>query len=406
MLGRVLKEKGNFYCIAGINKIRILLDSKNKLKNGDLVDASGVLDFQSGDAIEMIKTSEIKVIKSVSKNLPILGLNSPLQERLKHRILDLRTPENHLLFILKSEIVKFYRNFFDKHGFIGIVTPAILGKITEGRVEKFEIDFYGEKGFLAMTKLPTLHLLICADFSRIYETSLLFVGGKQNTRYHVSEFFVLDWATSDNIDLEKQIEFIDESLISLINHLLNYLKLEINLEIDKKRAITSELQKLLHNKRQGNIISYRDLIKKYSYNFPQDKEAGNQLHLPQRVINYTSKIIGDYFWVIKFPETFKQFYCKVKNKTVLAGELWWRNIKVASISISEADTIKIKKRLKTLGLHEKNFKTYLDAMSYASSEATFGSIYIDRLTMVLFNLKNIREGILFPRAYKQSILIP
>ena len=403
MIGRISKENGIFYCITGIKKFPILFDSKNKIKNGDLIKINATLNFEN-KIPKIIRTSEIKIIRSIyKKNIPAINHNTPIHERLKHRIIDLRRPENHLLFTLKNELIKFLRIFFDENGFVEVITPTIVGAMIEGRVEKFKIKFHNKDAFLTMTKLPSLYLLICADFPNVYQTSSLFVAGKQNTRYHVNEFFVLDWATSNNVDLKKQMKFIDNFLNLLINYLVNYTKLEkINLP---------EFQNLLSKRKHKNVISYKNLIKKYLNDFPQDEIVKNQLHIPQRVINHISKIIGDYFWVIEFPEKFKQFYCKTNKKNsddvvVLAGELWWKNIKVASLSISDIDSNKIRKRLKILRLDKKNFKTYLNAVDYASNEAALGSVYLDRLTMILFDLKNIREGILFPRSHKQSVLDP
>ncbi len=72
------------------------------------------------------------------------NFSSPLHKRLKHRVIDLRSLENHFIFLIKSEVLKFFRNFFSKHDFIEVNTPTIIGNITEGSVKRFKINLYGK----------------------------------------------------------------------------------------------------------------------------------------------------------------------------------------------------------------------------------------------------------------------
>jgi aspartyl-tRNA synthetase len=54
-------------------------------------------------------------------------------------------------------------------------------------------------------------------------------------------------------------------------------------------------------------------------------------------------------------------------------------------------------RLKEKGLNPKNFKSYIDSFRHGAPNHSGWSIGLERLTMALLNLKNIREATLFPR---------
>lgn len=400
IIGRIFKQRGNFYCIVGIYKIPILINSDNKLKNGDLVE---ICLPQNKKFPKVIYNSEIIVKKSFGRQqVPNISFFLPLHDRLKHRIIDLRNPENHFVFVIKSEVLKFFRNFFYKYKFIEINTPTILGNITEGGVKKFEINFYGKTAFLTMNRALYLRLLTCSDFKQIFEIGPCFVAGLHNTPYHVSEFLTLDWAIAiDVLDLKPHIQFLDSVFKNLLKHLQNFVKpLDLVSEGLKIRELNISAS--------SPIITYQELIKMYLKNFPKEEKVITQRHLPLKVIKYGTKNLGNYFWVINFPLSFKQFYCATdeNKKIVLSGELWWNNIKVASISLSDSDITKTKQRLRLLGLNENHFKTYLKAINYASTDAALGSINIERLLMVILNLKNIREVITFPRARRQTVLDP
>jgi len=119
---------------------------------------------------------------------------------------------------------------------------------------------------------------------------------------------------------------------------------------------------------------------------------------------------GPYFWLSEFPENFKQFYCNTSKKNgksvVQASELWWNGVKSASVSFSNSSYEKTLGRIKLLGLDPNNFKTYLDAIRLGSSEAYLGSLYIERLMMVLLEIDNMKETLMFPRAAQGTVLDP
>ncbi len=63
MMGRILKQKGNFYCIIGIYKLPILINSDNKLRNGDLVEIHLSQNKKNKKFPKIIYSSEITVKK-------------------------------------------------------------------------------------------------------------------------------------------------------------------------------------------------------------------------------------------------------------------------------------------------------------------------------------------------------
>ena len=401
MIGRIVKRDNVFYCVIKDKTYPVVLDAKDKICNGDLV--------KIGDSdttiVAEIKRSQLVVLKKIlpTTKLPAISESIPLYERLENRILDLRSPNNHAKFIVRSEIKKILTKLFDSDGYINTDTPLIIGNMTEGRVENFEIDFFGDKASLTMTKLVHLRYLICSDFEKVYDLSPVFVAGQQNTPSHISEYHTFDWATSEQISFNKYLQSVDKILSELITKLLQSTK-----STDLK--INFEYGSLLEDIKHVKVVTYTKLADQYLTKYPDDKKILEQFHLPGRVVSFAHDCYGKYFWVTEFPEKFKQFYCDTINKgsknVVLSSELWWRNVKVGSVSFSSSDYQKTLGRIKLLGLEPKNFKTYLNATDFASSDAYLGSLYIERLMMVLLNIENIKETVMFPRATRGTVLDP
>jgi len=55
------------------------------------------------------------------------------------------------------------------------------------------------------------------------------------------------------------------------------------------------------------------------------------------------------------------------------------------------------KRLKVKGLNPKDFKGYIDSFRYGAPNHAGWGVGVERLTMVMLGLNNIREAVMFPR---------
>lgn len=399
MLGRIIKNKGRFYCTARGKTLTVEVDNADKLTNGDLVQIKDKLFNKSST----IKRSEIKVLKQIPPKAKFITVNesTPLIKRLKNRVLDLRRQTNQSRFIVRSEINRILQNLFHTSGYTSVNTPLIVGSVLEGRVKTFDIDFFGKEASLTMTKLVHLRYLICSDFGKVFDLSPVFVGGQHKTTSHVAEYYTFDWASSEIIDFNKHLRFVDE-IISKMLLMLSKSVFDIEVDLDTDT--------LFKQAKKMKVVPYYELMNRYAKANPKNEEALEQFHLPGKVIDFAHKTYSQYIWITEFPESFKQFYCDTKksgDKTVVqASELWWNGIKVASVSFSNSDYEKSLDRIKFLGLNPKNFETYLNSIQLGSSEAYLGSLYIERLMMVLLKIENMKETLMFPRAAQGTVLDP
>lgn len=398
MHGRIIKRNNLYYCVIRDKTYPVEMDVDDKINDGDLVQING-------ETIIKIKRSKLVVLKKVSSKAKFIDIDdsTPLFKRLENRILDLRRPINHTKYIIRSEINKTLARLFDDNNYINVNTPLIVGPVIEGRVKTFDIDFFGKDASLTMTKLVHLRYLICADFEKVYDLSPVFVGGRHRTSSHVSEYYTFDWASSEKTEFADHLRYVNKILFELISRLSkfeNSSNLSVNL---KTKSLLKEIQNV-------KILTYHKLMQRYIIESPEDKKVLEQYHLPARVIKFAHSLYGRCLWVTEFPEKSKQFYCDtitVDNKDVVsASELWWNSTKVASVSFSNSNHKKTLNRIKMLGLNPKNFKTYLNSIQLASAEAYLGSLYIERLMMVILNIDNMKETLIFPRAAQGTVLDP
>lgn len=397
--GRIQKQGGKFYLLIGSRSFPVR-GSVSKLSNGDLVIVSENLLSTGHIAASDLRVSKKSELTDMIQ--PITPDEMPLHKRLQERVFNLRTSRNHEIFAFRGKFVKLVCDVLDEQSFLLVHTPIILGKSTEGRTKTFKLQFGTKEAFLAMTKLIYLRYLTCADFEKVYDISPVFINAHHTSTDHVSEFYTIDWATTEKFGFNEHINFVNEVLAEVIRRMENFSKFDT---IDFNTL--SNLSKALGN---DVVVPYEILLGKYLEKNPEDSEAIKQLHLPSRVIRFGHEEFGPCFWVAEFPEQFKQFYCHTfernGKKFVSAAELWINGNKVVSSAYSTSDYQETIDRIRLLKLDKLNFSTYLKSIQAASSEAYLGSFYVERLIMALLDIKNMKEVLMFPRAIKGAVLDP
>ena len=96
--------------------------------------------------------------------------------RLKHRYLDLRRPDMQRLMLLRSQIVKGMRDYFEQHGFIDIETP-VLGRSTPEGARDYLVPSRVHLGnFYALPQSPQLYkqILMIAGYDRYVQVARCF----------------------------------------------------------------------------------------------------------------------------------------------------------------------------------------------------------------------------------------
>src|SRR5690606_14532815 len=77
--------------------------------------------------------------------------DSSIDKRLDWRFLDLRRPEQHLVFRVQTTLLHAMRSWWVEHGFIEIHTPKLMASPSESRAELFEVEYFETKAYLAQS---------------------------------------------------------------------------------------------------------------------------------------------------------------------------------------------------------------------------------------------------------------
>ena len=344
---------------------------------GDFVEVSGFL-FKTK---KKEKTIRIKKIRMIAKSLLPLpekwhGLKD-VEERYRKRYLDiLMNSEVKRKFIIRSNIIREIKSFFENQEFIEFETP-ILQLIPGGAAARpFKTYLNALDMDLYLRVAPELYLkrLLVAGFEKVYEIGRNFRNEGMDA-HHNPEFTMLEaYIAYENSDyLKKFIPDLFRYLIKKVNGgkaIINYENSNIDFE------------------KPWQEKNYDDLIKK----FGDFDIAKKDLIQPTFVSGFPADILPLSKTLEKHPDKADAFQ-------VFAGGL-----ELIKAFTEQNDPLEQRKRfeeqekLRAGGEEEAQRldEDFLEALEYGMPPAAGFGLGIDRLTMLLTNSHTAREIILFP----------
>ncbi|PSH00785.1 MAG: aspartate--tRNA(Asn) ligase, partial [Nanohaloarchaea archaeon SW_7_46_7] len=225
-------RKGQIQVIFKEDEDEELFNKAQEIGKEDLVHVKGIVeenDQAPGDreiqptSLEIIGEAETPLPMDVSKNI-----DSDLSTRLDNRFMDLRKPEIHAIFSLKTKAMEAMQNWFDEDDYIEIDTPLISKGGAEGGAELFPVIYYEEEAFLSQSPQLYKQMLMAAGFDKVYETGTAFRAEEFATSRHVSEINMFDVELAFIEDHHDVMDVQEESF----RHTLKKVKEEAAEELD------------------------------------------------------------------------------------------------------------------------------------------------------------------------------
>ena len=147
---------------------------------------------------------------------------------------------------------------------------------------------------------------------------------------------------------------------------------------------------------KAKYLSYKETIDLLAKNGLKLKQ-GDDLS-PEAEEKLGELFLDTVVFVHSWPSEIKPFYIWPEGKGVSAGfDALYKGMEISSggqrVHVPEV----LIKQLKEKGLNPKDFESYIAAFRYGAPYHSGWSIGLERLTMLICGLDNIREACLFPR---------
>lgn len=156
-------------------------EKADRVRSEYVLSVKGKLINREPEAVNpKIKTGEFELLATEitilndAKTPPFLiedEIDVDEQVRLKYRYLDLRRPEMHKAFYLRSKATKAFRDFLDQKGFLDIETPMLTKSTPEGARDYLVPSRVHPGEFYALPQSPQIfkQLLMVSGFERYYQ---------------------------------------------------------------------------------------------------------------------------------------------------------------------------------------------------------------------------------------------
>lgn len=352
--------------------------------NKDL--STGTIELEATD-IEIEAKSEVMPFDMGGKEL-----NLELPTLLDYRSLTLKHPKVQMIFKVQAQIAEEFRKAATKLNCVEIFVPTIAAGATEGGSEVFMVDYYGHKAF--MTQSPQLYKQIMVGvLERVFTIAKAYRAEPSVTTRHLTEATQMDIEIGFIESFEELLDALEYVGTSMVKNtmekfpeVLSAFGVEAPLAPTKvPRLKLKEAQEIV-SKRTG-----RDLSKELDLNPEDEKEICLWAREEHK---------SDFVTITHFPTKKRAFYTMPDPENPeesLSYDLLFRGLEILSGSQRINDYEKLIEAMKKKDVDPDNFAMYLMAFKYGMPAEGGFSFGLERLTMKLLDLGNVREASLFPR---------
>ena len=314
-----------------------------------------------------------------------------MDTELSLRPVTLRAPRARAVFRIQAAVCRAFREFLQEEDFTEIHTPKLGRAGAEGGSSQFRVDYFGRKAVLAQS--PQLYKQVMVGvFERVYEIGPVFRAEKHATQRHLNEY--------TSLDLEMGFLHSFTDLMALeqgfLRRLVDLLRREYAGEL---ALLGAELPDAEHIPAVRFDEAKRLAAEAYGYAIrePYDLEPEEEQHIGR----YAKEVWGsDFVFVTHYPGRKRPFYTMddpEDPRYTLSFDLLFRGVEITTGGQRIHNYGQQVEKLKARGMEPEDFSGYLLFHKHGAPPHGGLGIGLERLTMQLCGLDNIRRASLFPR---------
>ena len=313
--------------------------------------------------------------------------NSSIDYKLDYRWLDLRTDKNQLMFKVQTLFVNACREFLIEKDFIEIHSPKLIATASESGSEVFEVKYFDTKAYLAQSPQFYKQMAMAGGMGRIFECGPVFRAEKSHSRKHATEFTGLDLEFS-NIDSYEDVMIMEEEML---NFALSKVSEKYGKQIKDVFGVDVIVPKLPFPRMKLKDV-YAELKERYNYTCQKEEQDDLTTEGEKLLRNLAKdKFNHEFIFVTDFGPRKRAFYHLRKDGIPQGYDLIWKGVEITTGVQREHRYEVLKKQAEEKGL-AKDVEFYLQFFKYGCPPHGGFGIGIDRITMNLLELANIKES--------------
>lgn len=306
--------------------------------------------------------------------------------RLDNRFLDLRTPQNYMIFKAQTIAEMAMREYWINHNFIEIHSPKILGTASESGAEVFKMDYFGKTVYLAQSPQFYKQMAMSAGFNNVFEIGPVFRAENSHTAFHATEFTSVDaeisWISShhDVMDMEEAVckhvlKKLDETIGEDFTKMFNK-KIDIN-DVKFPRIPFAEAKRIIQDK----------------YHYTGEKAHDIDRREEELICMYAKKEYKcDFVFITEYPFAARPFYHMLdENGLTKSFDLLYCGVEITTGAQREHRIDILKAQAVEKGLSLESIDFYLNFFKYGVPPHGGYGFGLTRFLMKLFDAESIRD---------------
>ena len=363
------------------------------LKNETIIWIAGQVkkNEKAPSGIELLP-DDVTILNEVHGPIPVdITGRTPMDEGTVYanRELTIRMPLIKAPFEVKGFIAQATREFFLEKGFTEIFTPLIVATATEGGASLFPLKYFDESAYLAQSGQFYKQAAVAAH-EKVFGLIPSFRMEKSRTRKHVSEFWQIEVeaAFHDHISM---MQVLEDMMISVVNKTIKLAKEPLAQLEAKPAKLKRKFPRITFNEAKELCTSF-ELDESISFNddFTSQEETALSKHYktPFFITDWPTHTRGIYYRVNDEDPN-------ISNSFDLLAPDGFVELCTGGQRVHEYD--KMVDVIKKQGFSLESYEWYLNLFKYGMPPHAGYGLGIERLTMWLCGLDNIKQAIMFPR---------
>ncbi|HHT91812.1 MAG: asparagine--tRNA ligase [Bacillota bacterium] len=336
-----------------------------------------------------LSVTDLKILQ-IAEEYPITPKEHGVEYLMDRRHLWLRSQKQHAVMLIRNEVIKASRQFFDERDFVLIDAPILTPASVEGTSTLFETDYFEDKAYLSQSGQLYMEAAAMA-FGKVYCFGPTFRAEKSKTRRHLMEFWMIEPEVAF-LDMDGNMDLQEEYVCYIVQQVLKNRRKELELlerDISKLEAIVAPFPRISYDEaiellqREGADVTWGA-----DFGGGDETIIANQFDRP--------------VFVHRYPTAIKAFYMQPdpeRPEVVLGSDLLapegYGEIIGGGERIYDLDIIQ--QRIREHNLPEEQYAWYIDLRRYGTVPHSGFGLGLERTVAWICGLPHLREAAPFPR---------
>ena len=364
-------------------------DTISGLSKGSFLTATGELKHD-----ERVKLGGVEVkldallVETVAIAETPIADDTGIDQRMDWRFLDLRRPEQNLIFRVQTTFEHAMRTWWIDRDFIELHTPKLMASASESKAELFEVKYFEGKAYLAQSPQFFKQMAQASGFGKIFEVGPAFRADPSFTSRHATEFTSVD-AEISYIQSHKDVMSMHENLLVAA---LTAVKAKHGDEIKALFDVEVTVPTLPFPRIP--LAEAKRIVAERGYEVPR-ADADMDPEGERQISAYVLETFGhEFVFLTDYASSIRPFY-HMRNaeddSITNSYDLIFNGVEISTGAQREHRIEILEKQAREKGLDPEELSFYLDFFRYGvPSHGGFG-MGLSRVMMLLLHQANLRE---------------